>query len=98
MLKRVLVGAGLAVLVAVPGIAMADDAPTPAAAASVPCDPYKKFDCLDNYLGQGFWNRLVNYYTLEWGQPGAPADPNAPPGRRDGWPATPQTTPPMPFT
>ncbi|HYB51948.1 MAG TPA: outer membrane beta-barrel protein, partial [Burkholderiaceae bacterium] len=62
------------------------------------CDPYRNFECLDEYLGQGFWERLVNYYKLEWGQAAAPADPKAPPSRRDGWPATPQTTPPMPFT
>jgi len=77
--------------------AAAEDAPAAAAPAAV-CDPYKTYDCLDDYLGKGFWNRLTNYYSLEWGQPGAPADPKAPPGRRDGWPATPETTPPMPFT
>jgi hypothetical protein len=41
---------------------------------------------------------MANYYKLEWGQGSAPSDPNAQPGRRDGWPATPQTAPPMPFT
>jgi len=85
-------------------LASAADEPMPAAAPAaagmspVPCDPYKKYECLDDYLGQGFWNRLINYYSLEWGQPGAPVDPKAPPSRRDYWPATPQTTPPMPFT
>jgi hypothetical protein len=74
--------------------AFAADAP----AAPAPCDPYKKYDCLDSYLGDGFWERLGNYYALEWGQPSGPSDPKAPPGRRDGWPATPMTTPPMPFT
>ena len=42
--------------------------------------------------------RAYNYYRLEWGESGPPTDPNAPPGRRDGWPATPESTPPMPFT
>src|SRR5581483_3881491 len=28
----------------------------------------------------------------------APSDPKAPPSRRDYWPATPQSVPPMPFT
>jgi hypothetical protein len=76
-------------------------AQAPAAAAPAGCtgpvDPYQNYACLDTYLGDGFFERLYNYYKLEWGQPAAPADPNALPGR-DGWPATPQTTPPMPFT
>ncbi len=80
-------------LVAVTASVRAADAPTAA-----PCDPYKKYECLDSYLGDGFWERLINYYALEWGQASAPSDPKAPPGRRDGWPATPQTIPPMPFT
>jgi hypothetical protein len=61
-------------------------------------DPYTNYGCLDTYLGSNVLDRLVNYYKLEMGQPGAPTDPNAPPARRAGWPATPQTTPPMPFT
>jgi hypothetical protein len=66
--------------------------------APAPCDPYKTFACLDEALGSGFWPRLVNYYALEWGQSGAPVDPQAPSARRDDWPATPMQTPPMPFT
>jgi hypothetical protein len=62
------------------------------------CDPYKNYSCLDAYLGEDFWTRLINYYRLEWGREGPPSDPKAPPSRRDGWPTTPQTTPPMPFT
>ena len=42
--------------------------------------------------------RFINYYRLEWGHDAAPSDPKAPPSRRDGWPATPQSIPPMPFT
>jgi len=81
--------------------AMAADESTPAANTAAPaakCDPYRNYDCLEDYLGQGFWQRLVNYYELEWGQPAGPVDPKAPPSRRDNWPATPETTPPMPFT
>ena len=63
-----------------------------------PDAPYKNYDCLDAYLGEGFFERLINYYKLEWGHDGPPADPKAPPGRRDYWPTTPQTTPPFPFT
>jgi hypothetical protein len=63
-----------------------------------PIDPYQNYACLDNYLGDDVATRLYNYYKLEWGQGSAPSDPNAPPSRRDDWPATPQTTPPMPFT
>jgi hypothetical protein len=62
-----------------------------------PIDPYKNYNCLDTYLGDDFASRFVNYYRLEWGHDSAPADPKAPPGRRDGWPTTPQSTPPMPF-
>jgi hypothetical protein len=61
-------------------------------------DPYKNYSCLDAYLGTTFMERLVNYYRLEWGHDAAPADPKAPPGRRDYWPATPQAIPPYPFT
>lgn len=74
-------------------------------AASVrpmPCaedaDPYKTYSCLDAALGRDPGERLLRYYALEWGQTGAPADPTAPAGRRNDWPATPETTPPMPFT
>jgi hypothetical protein len=61
-------------------------------------DPYKNYECLDAWLGNDFFTRLVNYYRLEWGHDAAPADPNAPPGRRAYWPATPESTPPYPFT
>jgi hypothetical protein len=61
-------------------------------------DPYKNYSCLDPYLGTDFFSRLVNYYRLEWGHDAPPADPKAPPGRRDYWPATPEAIPPYPFT
>jgi hypothetical protein len=60
--------------------------------------PYKNYGCLDAYLGEGFFERLINYYRLEWGHEAPPVDPKAPPGRRDGWPATPLSIPPFPFT
>src|SRR5258708_21228270 len=60
-------------------------------------DPYKDYSCLDAYLGNDFLSRFVNYYRLEWGHDAAPADPKAPPGPRADSPATPQSTPPMPF-
>jgi hypothetical protein len=62
------------------------------------CDPYKDYSCLEPYLGSDFFTRLINYYRLEWGHDSAPADPKAPPSRRSYWPATPESTPPMPFT
>jgi Putative beta-barrel porin-2, OmpL-like. bbp2 len=62
------------------------------------CDPYKNYSCLDAYLGDDLITRFINYYRLEWGHDSAPSDPKAPPSRRDYWPATPETTPPMPFT
>jgi hypothetical protein len=65
----------------------------------IPDAPYKNYDCLDKYLGDGFFERLVNYYRLEWGHDAAPADPKAPPSRRAGWgDASPQSAPPYPFT
>ena len=63
-----------------------------------PIDPYKNYACLDAYLGDDPFSRFFNYYKLEWGQGGPPSDPSAPPSRRDGWPATPETSPPMPYT
>ncbi len=62
------------------------------------CDPYINYACLDNYLGENFASRLWRYYQLEMGHAAAPADPNAPSSHRAGWPATPESTPPMPFT
>jgi hypothetical protein len=82
--------------------AHAADASSPRGKASIDCKapdaPYKKYDCLDAYLGEGFFERMVNYYKLEWGHEGPPADPKAPAARRAGWPDAPATTPPFPFT
>jgi hypothetical protein len=78
-------------------IVVADNGAAPAA-QSGPCDPYKNYSCLDDYLGTGVLERFFNYYRLEWGEGSAPSDPNAPAGRRDGWPATPETSPPMAYT
>ena len=95
----VLLAAGLGALACGQQAGAADAAP--GATASAPaqaCDPYKNYECLDKYLGEGFGERFVNYQKLEWGQPAGPADPKAPSPRREDWPATPMTTPPMPFT
>jgi hypothetical protein len=74
-------------------------APTVAKAGG-PCDPYVNYSCLDAYLGDDVATRFFRYYQLEWGKGVAPSDPKAPPGRRADadWPATPQSSPPMPFT
>jgi hypothetical protein len=72
--------------------------PPAATGCTGPVDPYKNYACLDAYLGEGFFERLFNYYRLEWGESGPPSDPNALPSRIEGWPRTPMTTPPMPFT
>jgi len=78
----------------------AEDAPGKPASLKPPakCDPYQNYDCLDDYLGSGFWERMYNYYQLEWGKDAAPADPKAPPSRREDYPPAAATTPPMPFT
>ena len=60
--------------------------------------PYKDYKCLDAYLGEDVVTRLYRYYVLELGHEGPPADPNAAPARRAGWPEAPESTPPMPFT
>jgi hypothetical protein len=103
-----LVGGMLAV--ALPGAFAQPAAPPPVPAAvpaatapptncdTGPVDPYVNYTCLDKYLGTNPLDRLFNYYKLEWGQSGPPTDPNAPSADRQGWPRTPQTTPPMPFT
>jgi hypothetical protein len=87
------------------GVSAATPAPVPAAppaAAYQPCtgtpDPYKNCACLDPYLGTNPFDRFINYYKLEWGEAGPPTDPNVPPSSRSGWPTTPETSPPMPFT
>jgi hypothetical protein len=64
---------------------------TPAAATAT--NPYAN-------LGTNPLVRLWNYERLELGKSSAPVDPTAPPAPpsvRDGWPAPPQTNPPMPF-
>jgi hypothetical protein len=83
---------------AVPAAVPAAAAAPPANCDTGPVDPYTNYTCLDKYLGTNPLERLYNYYKLEWGQAGPPSDPNAPPSSRDGWPRTPQTIPPMPFT
>jgi hypothetical protein len=94
---------GLA-LVAPGGIAAAASASAADLYKNAPYDckapdaPYKDYNCLDTYLSDGFFERLINYYRLEWGHEAPPADPKAPPGRRDYWPTTPQSTPPFPFS
>jgi hypothetical protein len=103
MKKLSLIGLALVVPggIATTDAAKAADASSPRA---VPIDchspdaPYKKYECLDTYLGDGFFERMINYYKLEWGHAGPPADPNAPAGRRAGWPDAPATVPPFPFT
>jgi hypothetical protein len=79
-------------------IANASNKTAPITTTTAVCDPYHNYSCLDDYLGDNLVTRLLKYYKLEMGHATAPADPNAPTSSRAGWPATPQTTPPMPFT
>jgi hypothetical protein len=89
---------GLGVFASLGGAGRAAAAESCAGADGGPVSPYANYACLDNYLGDDVFTRLLNYYKLEYGQATAPSDPNAPAQRRDDWPATPETTPPMPFT
>jgi Putative beta-barrel porin-2, OmpL-like. bbp2 len=104
MRKCGLIGLALAVPGGVVAMGAAQAADTAASRHKAPVDcratdaPYKNYDCLDAYLGDGFFERLVNFYKLEWGHEGPPADPKAPPARRAGWPDAPATVPPFPFT
>jgi hypothetical protein len=99
MKKFLSAGVSLAVIGLISSAYAADTpAPSTAPACKGAVDPYKNYACLDAYLGTTFWERLFNYYRLEWGHDAAPADPKAPPPRRAYWPATPESTPPMPFT
>jgi hypothetical protein len=83
------------------GAAQAADSVASRQKAPIDCKapdaPYKNYDCLDAYLGDGFFERLINYCKLAWGHEGPPADPKAPPARRAGWPDAPATPPPFPF-
>lgn len=85
--------------------------PAPAAPALAPAMPVKAAPAPPTGAGgsytvaavnaaapQDFFSRLVYYYQVEWGHDGAAADPSAPSSRRADWPATPETTPPSPFT
>jgi hypothetical protein len=100
MKRFLLAGVSLAAMGLI-NAAIAADASLPAK-VPVGCrtvvDPYKNYSCLDAYLGTTFMERFINYYRLEWGHEAPPADPKAPPGRRAEWPATPESTPPYPFT
>ena len=96
MRKYLLAGASLVAIMGMGGAANAGDTLPPAGKTF--CDPYKNYGCLDSYLGSDFFTRFINYYRLEWGKDSAPSDPKAPASRRDAWPATPQSIPPMPFS
>jgi Putative beta-barrel porin-2, OmpL-like. bbp2 len=99
MKKLLLAGVSLAAIGMINGAIAADATPPVKANGCINGgDPYKNYSCLDAYLGTDLASRFVNYYKLEWGHEAAPADPKAPPSRRDGWPATPQAIPPYPFT
>ncbi len=79
---------------------MAADMALKAQGSAASCDPYANYSCLNAYLGDDLVTRLYRYYALEWGHDGPPTDPKAPPSRRSEatWPATPESSPPMPFT
>src|SRR6202790_782716 len=94
-MKRILLAGVSLAAIGLGGVAQAADAGK--GACPYGGDPYKDYSCLDPYLGTDFMSRFINYYRLEWGHEAAPADPKAPPSRRDYWPTTPQSTPPMPF-
>jgi len=90
-------GASAILATAAIGSAWADPAtPPPNCAGST--SPYANYACLDTYLGDDVLTRLFRYENLELGQSVPPMDPTAPSSHRDGWLATPESTPPIPFT
>ena len=97
MKKLLFAGVSLATIAMI-SAANAADANAGTARCPYGGDPYKNYACLDPYLGTDFMTRFINYYRLEWGHEAPPTDPKALPGRRDYWPATPESTPPYPFT
>jgi hypothetical protein len=98
MKRLLLAGVSLAAMGLITGAKAADASSSKAPANCTGVDPYKNYSCLDTSLGTDFVSRFLNYYRVEWGHESAPSDPKAPAGRRDGWPTTPQSIPPMPFT
>ena len=79
---------------AAPGAGAGNDQGAPGTASGAKADnPY-------DHLGTNPWARFWNYQKLELGKDSAPVDPTVTPvsSLRDGWPAAPETTPPMPFT
>jgi hypothetical protein len=88
----------IAALVVAAGGSASAEAKSGVSDCRIPDAPYRDYGCLDAYLGDGFFERLLNYYRLEWGHGTAPTDPKAPAQRRDQWPATPVSSPPFPFT
>jgi hypothetical protein len=98
-MKRLLLAGASLLAIGFASSAFGADAPAPTRtpACTGVVDPYKNYACLDAYLGTSFFERLFNYYRLEWGHDAAPVDPKAPPSRRADWPTTPESTPPMPF-
>jgi hypothetical protein len=91
-------GSVIAALAITAGTAASTEARSGVGDCNVPDAPYHHYGCLDAFLGDEFFERLVSYYRLEWGHGAAPTDPKAPLQRRDQWPATPVSSPPFPFT
>ena len=93
---KFLLGTSLAAMTLCGGFACAaEDAAGPAAPpAATPAQPAA------DPLGSNVLERFWRYQVLELGKSSAPTDPNAPvvSSVREGWPAVPQTSPPMPFT
>jgi hypothetical protein len=79
-------------------VQVADAGAPGSSSQSGPCDPYKNYSCMDDYLGSDVLDRFINYYRLEWGEAAPPTDPNALSAEREGWPQTPETIPPMAYT
>ncbi|WP_174301353.1 outer membrane beta-barrel protein [Caulobacter sp. S45] len=108
LLASVAMGAALAVSVGAVAFAESDadlavlaaaaGPPTSATPTSAATAPGGGYDASQIPTGGNMLSRMIDYYKLEWGQAGPPADPNALPGRRTDYPPQPVTQPPYPFT
>ncbi len=63
-----------------------------------PSSTSNSYDTSQIPTGGNVLSRMLDYYKLEWGQAGPPADPHAPAARRDDYPPAPVGSPPYPFT
>jgi hypothetical protein len=91
-------GLALAVTMASAARAQSDPGASAPAGSADPAEVSSTYDTSRLPTGGTVLSRMMDYYKLEGGQAGPPADPKAPSSRRDDYPPQPVTSPPYPFT